>query len=40
MSLSSNFFDDDGDPMTVTATYSFNGGKEEVIPGGIFKHPS
>jgi len=40
MGLSSYFIDDDGDPMAVTATYSFNGGKEEVIPGGIFKQPS
>jgi len=26
--------------MTLTATYSFNGGVAKAIPGGIFKKPS
>jgi len=34
--LSSYFVDDDGDPMTMTATFSFNGGAAQPIPGGIF----
>jgi hypothetical protein len=36
MNLSTYFIDDDGDPMTLTATYSFNGGAATTIPGGIF----
>ena len=38
--LMSNFTDDDGDPMTLTVTYSFNGGAPLPIPGGIFTMPS
>ena len=38
--LMSNFTDDDGDPMFLTATYSFNGGTPLPIPGGIFTMPS
>jgi len=38
--LYSKFIDDDGDPMTLTATYSFNGGAATPIPGGIFTKPS
>jgi len=38
--LMSNFIDDDGDPMSLTATYSFNGGAPLPIPGGIFTTPS
>jgi hypothetical protein len=38
--LMSNFTDDDGDPMFLTATYSFNGGTPLPIPGGIFTTPS
>jgi hypothetical protein len=34
--LSTNFKDNDDDPMTLTATYSFNGGPALSIPGGIF----
>ena len=34
--LSTYFKDDDGDQMTLTATYSFNGGAATPIPGGIF----
>jgi hypothetical protein len=34
--LSSYFIDDEGDQMTLTAKYSFNGGAEIAIPGGIF----
>jgi hypothetical protein len=40
MDLTSYFIDDDGDPMTLTATYSFNGGTAIAIPGGIFTKPS
>jgi hypothetical protein len=40
MDLTSYFVDDDGDPMTLTATYSINGGAAMVIPGGIFTKPS
>jgi hypothetical protein len=32
--------DDDGDPITVTATYSLNGGAAVKIPIGIFTVPS
>jgi hypothetical protein len=34
--LSTNFKDNDDDPMTLTATYSFNGKPTSSIPGGIF----
>jgi hypothetical protein len=40
MDLTSYFIDDDGDPMTLTATYSFKGGAATPIPGGIFTKPS
>jgi hypothetical protein len=40
MDLSTYFIDDDGDPITLTATYSFNGGAATAIPGGIFTKPS
>jgi hypothetical protein len=40
MDLSTYFIDDDGDPMTLTATYSLNGGAATAIPGGIFTKPS
>lgn len=40
MDLTSFFIDDDGDPMTLTATYSINGGAAMAIPGGIFTKPS
>ena len=40
MDLTSYFIDDDGDPMTLTATYSINGGAAMPIPGGIFTKPS
>jgi hypothetical protein len=36
MPLSACFIDDDGDPITMTATYSLNGGAAISIPGGIF----
>jgi hypothetical protein len=38
--LTSNFVDDDGDPLTMTATYSLNGGGAVTIPSGIFTVPS
>jgi hypothetical protein len=40
MPLGSNFIDDDGDIITMTASYSFNGGAATSIPGGIFIIPS
>jgi hypothetical protein len=36
MDLSTYFTDDDDDPMTLTSTYTFNGGAATPIPGGIF----
>jgi hypothetical protein len=36
MPLSAYFVDDDADPLTMTATYSLNGGAAIAIPGGIF----
>jgi hypothetical protein len=37
MDLSSFFIDDDGDPMTLTATYSFNDGEAKpILEGEIF----
>ena len=38
--LTSNFVDDDGDPITMEASYSLNGGAAVTIPGGIFTVPS
>lgn len=38
--LSSYFYDDDGDSITMAATYSLNGGATVAIPGGIFSIPS
>ena len=38
--LASNFVDDDGDLLTMTATYSLNGGAAVTIPRGIFTVPS
>jgi hypothetical protein len=40
MNLTSFFIDDDNDPMTMTATYSFNGGVAQAIPGSIFNKTS
>jgi hypothetical protein len=40
MDLTAYFIDDDGDPMTLAATYSLNGGPTTSIPGGIFIKPS
>jgi hypothetical protein len=40
INLASYFVDDQGDPMTMTATYSYNGGASISIPGGIFAKPS
>ncbi len=33
---SGNFIDDDNDPITYVASYSFNGGAAVTIPSGIF----
>ena len=38
--LTSNFVDDDGDPLSMTATYSLNGGAAVTLPSGIFTVPS
>ena len=38
--LTSNFVDDDGDPITIEASYTLNGGAAVTIPGGIFTLPS
>jgi hypothetical protein len=38
--LTSNFVDDDGDPLTMTATYSLNGGAAVTLPSGMFTVPS
>ena len=38
--LASNFVDDDGDLITLTATYSLNGGAAVKIPSGMFTLPS
>ena len=38
--LASNFADDDGDGMTMKATYKLNGGSAVTIPNGIFSVPS
>ena len=38
--LDSNFFDDDGDVITMKATYKLNGGAAVTIPNGIFTLPS
>jgi len=40
MPLSAYFIDDDADSITMTATYSLNGGGAIPIPGGIFTVPS
>lgn len=32
--------DDDGDPLTIQATYSLSGGSSTAIPSGIFTQPS
>jgi hypothetical protein len=37
--LASYFADEEGDPLTMTATYSFNGASAMPIPGGIFTKP-
>ncbi len=39
MPLTAYFVDDEGDPITMTATYSLNGGASVAIPGGIFTVP-
>ena len=36
MPLDGYFIDDEGDTMTMTATYSVNGGSAQSIPGGLF----
>jgi hypothetical protein len=38
--LISNFADDDGDAITMTATYTLSGGTAVMIPNGIFTVPS
>jgi large repetitive protein len=40
MPLAGCFIDDDGDTMTMTATYSLNGGVAIPIPGGLFTLPN
>jgi hypothetical protein len=37
--LASYFTDEEGDPLTMKATYSFNGASAMPIPGGIFTKP-
>ena len=36
MPLAEYFVDDDGDAITMTATYSLNSGPAQPIPGGLF----
>jgi hypothetical protein len=36
MPLAGYFIDDEGDTMTMTATYSLNGASPQPIPGGLF----
>jgi hypothetical protein len=36
LNLASYFFDEEGGPMTMKATYSYNWGSAMPIPGGIF----
>jgi hypothetical protein len=38
--LASYFVDEQGDPLKMTATYKYNGGRAIQIPGGIFTKPS
>jgi hypothetical protein len=40
MPLAGYFIDDDGDTMTMTATYSLNGGIAQPMPGGLFTYPT
>jgi hypothetical protein len=40
INLATYFADEEGDPLTMTATYSYNGGSAIKIPGGIFKMPT
>jgi hypothetical protein len=40
MPLDGYFIDDEGDIMTMTATYSLNGGSAQSIPGGLFSLPT
>jgi hypothetical protein len=40
MPLAGYFIDDDGDTLTMTATYSLNGGSLQSIPGGLFTNSS
>jgi hypothetical protein len=40
VSLAEFFTDDDGDALTLTATYSLSGGSAVSIPGGIFSQLS
>ena len=40
MPLAGCFIDDDGDTVTMTATYSLNGDAAHSIPGGIFTLPT
>jgi hypothetical protein len=40
MPLAGCFIDDDGDTMSMTATYSLNGGAAKTIPGGLFTMPT
>jgi hypothetical protein len=38
--LTTFFVDDDLDPITMSATFSFNGGAATSLPSGIFTVPS
>jgi hypothetical protein len=38
--MTASFVDDDGDPITMSATYTFNAGAVTTIPGGIFTVPT
>jgi hypothetical protein len=40
INLASCFADEEGDPLTMTATYSSNGASAMPIPGGIFTKPA
>jgi hypothetical protein len=40
VSLAEFFTDDDGDALTLSATYSLSGGTPVSIPGGIFSQVS
>lgn len=40
INLSTTYTDPDGDAITMTGTYSYNGGASLPLPGGIFTVPS